>query len=55
MKYNISCKQVVCLYFQKCAARFSKTKQKELHQFTEETVRKMAAAKLTSWKKNNQE
>jgi hypothetical protein len=56
MKYNISCKQgAVCFYFQKCTARFLKTKQKELHQLREETMRKMAAAKLTTWKKNYQE
>jgi hypothetical protein len=30
MKYNISCKQVVCFYFQKCTARFLKTKQKRV-------------------------
>jgi hypothetical protein len=34
---------------------FRKQNKKELHQLTEETMRKMAAAKLTSWKKNIQE
>jgi hypothetical protein len=54
MKYNISFKQVVCFYFQKCTADFRKQNKKELHQLTR-NYEENGGSKLTTWKKYNQE